>query len=82
MTKTTPETKAKKRELVAHWKKILESNRDAVIAGEKARNEREGLILEAAAAGVSKTAIHQMTGISRTAIYNILNKHKDSAEES
>lgn len=69
---------ATKREIEKKWNSILVSNKEAIELGEKARLERESLILEADAEGMSKTAIHRATGISRTAIYNILNKHKKS----
>lgn len=78
MKATSP--REEKRLLKEQWKGALEENRNAVLAGEKARDAREGLVVQAAQAGVSKTDIHRLTGISRTAIYNILNKHNALGE--
>lgn len=64
-----------KKEALEHWSAILSQNKSAIDAGEKARRERESLIIGAVEDGVSKTAIHRVTGISRTSIYNILDKY-------
>lgn len=58
------------------WARELAENKKNVDKGRKALQERNYLIVRSVRGGMTVTSVARLTGLSRTSIYNIINKTK------